>query len=122
MRIQVHYKNVTMSEAINNFIKNELETMFSKFRVLNPAADIYIESIRARTPNRHPIFACEVIYKTDFNRSSQKVLRQGRDLFMLISDALCVVEQSLGDDSARKRDHRRYQRRDSKREAYRFTS
>ena len=115
MRIQVHYKNVAMSEAINNFIKSELEMLFDKFRVVNPSADIYIESIKARTDKRHPVFACEVIYKSNFNRSSQKVLREGRDLFSLISDSLYVIEQSFTDMSSRKNDHRRYQRRESAR-------
>lgn len=115
MRIQVHYKNVAMSEAINNFIKSELETMFNKFRVKNPSADIYIETIRARTVDRHPVYACEVIFKSDFNRTSQKVLREGRDLFTLISEALYVIEQNFSEMSSRKNDHRRYQRREVRR-------
>lgn len=121
MRIQVHYKNVAMSEAINNFIKGELETMFGKFRVMNPSVDVYIESVRARTALRHPVYSCELIYKTDYNRSSQKVIREGRDLFMLISDGLLVVEQNLGEQSSRKNDHRRYQRRDAKRDNARLS-
>ncbi len=105
-----------MSESINNFIKNELEMMFSKFRVMNPSVDVYIESVRARTPLRHPVYACELIYKSDFNRTSQKVIREGRDLFTLISDGLLVIEQSLTEQSSRKNDHRRFQRRETKRE------
>ncbi len=114
MKIQVHYKNIAMSESINNFISAELEAVFSKFRAHNPSADVYIESIRARTPNRHPIFSCEFIYKTGGDRSPQKIVREGRDLFMLISDSLYVVEQRLTQLSARKADHRRYQRRDNR--------
>ncbi|MBL7542543.1 MAG: hypothetical protein JNL11_01945 [Bdellovibrionaceae bacterium] len=114
MKIQVHYKNIAMSEAINTFVKSELESMFQKFRAHSPSADIYIESIRARTPNRHPIFSCEFIYKTGMNGSSQKVVREGRDLFMLISDSLYVVEQRLSELSSRRADHRRYQRREAR--------
>lgn len=114
MKIQVHYKNIAMSESINNFIRSELETVFNKFRAHNPSADVYIESIRARTPNRHPIFSCEFIYKTGADRSPQKIVREGRDLFMLISDSLSVVEQRMTELSARKADHRRYQRREAR--------
>lgn len=116
MRIQVHYKNIAMSEAINTFIGNELTAMFGKFRVMNPSADIYIESIRARTAYRHPVYACEIIFKSDFNRSSQKVRREGRDLFMLISDSLYVIEQRFSEMSSRKNDHRRFQRRENRRD------
>lgn len=114
MKIQVHYKNIAMSESINNFIRGELELMFQKYRAHNPSVDVYIESIRARTPNRHPIFSCEFIYKTGNDRSAQKIVREGRDLFMLISDSIYVVEQRLGELSARKADHRRYQRREAR--------
>lgn len=119
MRIQVHYKNVEGSEAINNFIKGELEMMCSKFKVNGGSADIYIESVRARTDNRHPVFACEIIYKTDFNRYPQKIFREGRDLFTLIGEALWVAEQNFSEMSSRKNDHRRYHRREYKREASR---
>lgn len=114
MKIQVHYKNIAMSESINNFIKDELESMFQKYRAHNPTVDVYIESIRARTANRHPIFSCEFIYKTGNDRAAQKIVREGRDLFMLISDSIYVVEQRLGEHSARKADHRRYQRREAR--------
>jgi ribosome-associated translation inhibitor RaiA len=115
MKIQVHYKNIAMSESINNFIRDELETMLQKFHANNnPSVDVYIESIRARTPNRHPVFSCEFIYKNGSNRSPQKIVRQGRDLFMLISDSLYVVEQRLTEMSSRKADHRRYQRRENR--------
>lgn len=114
MKIQVHYKNIAMSESINNFIRGELELMFQKYHAHNPSVDVYIESIRARTPNRHPIFSCEFIYKTGNDRSAQKIVREGRDLFMLISDSIYVVEQRLGELSARKADHRRYQRREAR--------
>lgn len=114
MKIQVHYKNIAMSESINNFVKSELEGLFQKYRAHTPSVDVYIESIRARTPNRHPIFSCEFIYKTGQDRSAQKIVREGRDLFMLISDSISVVEQRMAELSARKADHRRYQRREAR--------
>ncbi len=119
MKIQVHYKNMAMSESIDEFIKAELVTLFAKYQVVNPAADIYLESIRARTENRHPVYSCEVIYKSDFHRSAQKVVRDGRDLFSLITESLDVIEQSLKQMSSRKSDHRRYHRRDPRRESTR---
>jgi ribosome-associated translation inhibitor RaiA len=114
MKIQVHYKNIAMSESVNNFIRAELETMFQKYRAHHPTVDVYIESIRARMENRHPIFSCEFIYKTAADPSIQKVVREGRDLFTLISDSISVVEQRMGELSARKADHRRYQRREAR--------
>ena len=114
MKIQVHYKNIAMSESINDFIRGELQTMFEKYRAHNPTVDVYIESIRARMDNRHPIFSCEFIYKTASERSTQKIVREGRDLFTLISDSISVVEQRMGELSARKADHRRYQRREAR--------
>lgn len=114
MKIQVHYKNIAMSESINTFIRTEMESMFQKFRAHNPSVDVYIESIRARTTNRHPVFSCEFIYKTGADRAPQKIVREGRDLFMLISDSLYVVEHRMSELSARKADHRRYQRRESR--------
>ena len=120
MNIQVHYKNVAMSEALNNFVRLELESLFEKFQIMNASADIYIESSRARTPLRNPIFSCEFIYKTDYHRSSHKVRREGRDLFTILNESIYIIEQGLSERSSRKSDHRRYQRRDLKKDVFKM--
>lgn len=111
MRINVHFNNMSKSEAVNDFLLDSLDDIFNKFHVESPDVDVYLNIIRARTEYRHPLFSCEIILKTEFNKNYQKYLKQEEDLYLAIKNATKAVSASLSKCSTKKNDHRRFKRR-----------
>lgn len=111
MRINVHFNNMKKSEAVNEFMLDNLDVIFDKFHIENPEVDVYFNIIRARTDYRHPLFSCEILFKTEFDKSFHKVIKTEEDLYKAIRNSTKAVASVLSKHSTRKNDHRRYERR-----------
>lgn len=111
MRINVHFNHMKKSEAVNNFVLDSLEGVFDKFQIENPEVDVYLNIIRARTDYRQPLFSCEILVKTEFDRTYHKILKKETDLYKAIRSSIKSVSSYLSKHSTRKNDHHRYERR-----------
>lgn len=111
MRINVHFNNMKKSEAVNDFILENLDAVFDKFHIENPEADIYLNIVRARTDYRQPLFSCEILFKTEFDKTLHKVIKHEADLYKAIWNSVKAVGGALSKHSTKKNDHHRYERR-----------
>lgn len=111
MRINVHFNSMKKSEAVNDFILDNLDAIFNKYHVENPEVDIYLNIIRARTDYRQPLFSCEILVKTEFDKTYHKIIKQEEDLYKAIKSSMKAVNAALSKHSTRKNDHRRFERR-----------
>lgn len=115
MRVLVHFNNVALSEALNNYLRSEVESLFEKFGIFDGHADVHLGIVRGRTELRAPIFSCEINFKSDHPRIMKKINCDGRDLYKALDQMLSVLNKSLASELERRNNHKRADKRRAKR-------
>ncbi|MCK6599594.1 MAG: HPF/RaiA family ribosome-associated protein [Bdellovibrionaceae bacterium] len=111
MNINIHFNNIGKSEAVSDFIWERLDTTFNKFHVENPEVEVFLNIIRARTDFRQPLFSCEILVRTEFNKTVSKIIKKEEDLYKAIQGCVKAMGGAIAKHSTIKNDHHRFERR-----------
>jgi len=110
MQTEIFYRDITKTEALENFLLEKTESALESFLKNDPEAHLIVrvQTERHRTYTRKPVYKCEIILKPSHTRGVMKVVKQDADFYECVNKSVLALKAMLRRRSDRFHDHRRH--------------
>lgn len=109
MQTEIYYRDLTRTEALENYLIESVENEFLDFFKNDESARLTIraETIRHRSQSRKPMYALEIVLKPSHTKAVMKVVKQDNDFYLAVQKATGAMKQMLRKRSDRFHNHHR---------------